>query len=942
MAPAQAICMVDGKVTTYKISSNDVEGVVEDPTVKEQLNIWRAAQDSVGGQDSLHVEYDSATLRADPGALIAMNFARGSDKVMGFHGDNHHAVRVMFNYTHQTFVNPPSTRPHYTHAPTPAPPPGHIGQCTRRLAGTVSRDAGELSWGHGEVPGQDPVYCNVHFHIHDAWLHWIWNGVDEYIQWTLESKSNGWLALSFAETEGKMAPALAIILTEDRVKTYRIHNASSAGIVEDISVRSELEIMSMISTPRTENGEHVRSMSVHMKSDRMKAFPAINIARHMDSYSLEDTHKWDQRVGLRLNFHNAQEFFYHDVHAHNCSDSGEDFAFDGDASHSSDKAPLLCQYDVPVLDNTTFHYSYTPNSEYVKVKVLSDSSGWLAVGFADGPNAMHPALAVVLDGEDPAVRYVRLQGKALSDVVEDEAIEKELDVRDVVFTRAGGRTELQFQLNYERLPAFHPAMTQLNITIARDLERVVMDQKHDVHERVAFRVNVEQPIARNDPYTPEPTLPTRKPRTFPPPDPNGPTAIPHTAVPPTEPPRGVCAPSELEEYHCRLAGPEEKFALHWVYNPLDSTVKMAVSIERSTWLGVAFPDEYGEMAPAKGIITDDSGTHYYRFDSESDAGVVRDASVGDALRMVPGGDHGATIRGTTTVHFKRWVGADFMKAVAINVAWGDDHQYQYGNHGVENRASLEVRFEDGFVQLRAHDRHIARRVHAFCMVLGFLFLLPLAVLVKRYPEKMPCCGYKKGDPGSFGWHQCIAILAVVVIAVGYGVAKTEFEESEVDDEDDHGAAGTLLFIMVVVLQPLLGVLSVWCFPKEHSFSPTLRTLHKVLAVCIMLVAGFSLLTGVSKLKELDDSSFPKLLGVVVFLVALPLYCGMLYVLGTQGKARFSKPAHTGGQPQAYEMDDHNEPAPMGDMPPGEAPGLQRTNSIPIGYREDVTVSRDAY
>eukprot|EP01061_Rhynchopus_euleeides_P047970 TRINITY_DN9953_c0_g1_i1.p1 TRINITY_DN9953_c0_g1~~TRINITY_DN9953_c0_g1_i1.p1 ORF type:complete len:1890 (+),score=606.29 TRINITY_DN9953_c0_g1_i1:147-5672(+) len=128
-------------------------------------------------------------------------------------------------------------------------------------------------------------------------IHWTLDTASQSIAIGVSSASPGWLGMSFPQTFGLMAPALAIVASGTSLATYRITSASAGGVGRDPTVGTEMSLSG--ASQESANGGRVLRFRRSTSGLSVQA-AVVNVAWHGSNAVLQPQHT--TAVSLRINF----------------------------------------------------------------------------------------------------------------------------------------------------------------------------------------------------------------------------------------------------------------------------------------------------------------------------------------------------------------------------------------------------------------------------------------------------------------------------------------------------------------------------------------------------------------------------------------------------------------------------------------------------------------
>ena len=808
MAPAKAVIYretaTDLDAAGYRISSMAAADVVEDAGVLTELGIDDASGGNIQDTALSFLEF-SFVIPADVSTLMPVNIARGmTDLKLGKH-DGAAALTIDFS---AATVAPP--------VPVPSPPtPPSVGLCT------PSTVAG--------------FPCMTDIEVSNLTLHYRYDPAEGRVFMYVVSQSSGWLGVGFPTMAGEMAPAKAVIYRETATDLgaagYRISSMAAADVVEDAGVLTELGIDDASGGSIQDTALSFLEFSFVIPADVSTLMP-VNIARGMTDLKLG---KHDGAAALTIDFIAATVAPPVPVPSPPTPPSVG-------LCTPSTVAGFPCMTDTEV-PNLTLHYRYDSAEGRAFVYVVSQSSGWLGVGFPTMAGEMAPAKAVIYreTATDLDAAGYRISSMAAADVVEDAGVLTELGIDDA----SGGNiqdTALSFLEFSFVIPA--DVSTLMPVNIARGMTDLKLG-KHD--GAAALTIDFYAATVGGggvSPPVPEPSPPT----------PGG-----------TPPPAFEdCTQSTMPAYSCMIRMRDydtmHDMTLHYKYvrtlNASENRLALFVVSENSGWLAVGFPTLSGHMSPAEAVIyrkrdveqteSMEIGAVGYHISSTRRTGVVEDhanvlTKLGMSALLPPIG--GVIVEnGFTFLQVSIRLPLEDAKATPVNIARSKNN-LELVSHDHDDAVALTINFDSHTVSRSVNTHPEKRERHGACMVAAFGFLFPLGVIAKHYGNDLGL-GVK-----AYYIHLVFSCVGIVLVCYAFMVAAANFGDNYERDYGDHNQAGYFLFVAIIV-QPLLGGASALVVkelqPKEPSI---LRTFHRIFGYCILLGALYQCFSGFEKMKK---------------------------------------------------------------------------------------------
>eukprot|EP01063_Lacrimia_lanifica_P028606 TRINITY_DN4203_c0_g1_i1.p1 TRINITY_DN4203_c0_g1~~TRINITY_DN4203_c0_g1_i1.p1 ORF type:complete len:1857 (+),score=437.95 TRINITY_DN4203_c0_g1_i1:54-5624(+) len=410
MMPAAAVVYAnDTAPAAYSLTTMDEYGNAPNASVAAELELSDAAGTRVGGTTVLSLVRSAAPFAS--GGSVGVNVAWGGSAGAafgGYHGRDHRVALAV-----DLMAEPPTV-------------------CVASPLRQYTCTLGEV------LPG--------------ASLHWAWVYNKMYLNMTVLSRTEGYLAVAFPEEAGKMNPADAVVFDAAAVQAYRLgYYPGIANQVQAIPDEDAGRRMGLYYPEGRREGNYTK-LTFTRSANGFQRPVAVNIARH-----------WNRTL-----------FGYHDTSAALLVDfpAGRRLPLDGTGGVPQTGCLPSSRngYDcatVTGLEDTALHWRIDEAAGRVHLAVVSEGSqGWLAVGFPASAGRMVPADALVY-GADSVDAY-RLSSYVPDGVTADAAAAERLGSTNLRGVRVGGATLMEFTLP---LGAFDGAVA---LNFARDTGRAAL------------------------------------------------------------------------------------------------------------------------------------------------------------------------------------------------------------------------------------------------------------------------------------------------------------------------------------------------------------------------------------------------------------------------------------------------------------------------------------
>ena len=757
--------------------------------------------------------------------------------------------------------------PHPPHAPVSPPSTAGTVECRDSLGLRLSQPRGGDAL---QKPDELALTCVATLDLDGVSVTYTENPLTQILQLSVRtpwpsSANRKWLAVTFPDREGQMSPASGVIAQDGHappndkpVQTYVIDDRRATSVQPGAAGRIVDGSLTRSVTA------DILTVSFRFKQPSGKIF--INVARNLNGAGVEagllDAHAPSERVALVLDPLHPEAMLTvvaPDTATRTCNATAGDAP---SALSSAGRHSYLCSKPFPGMDGATLHWDYEPRTRRLHVAVASDATdGWLALGLqapgvaaaaAGGKPPMTPAVALiaadataalVVPAPAPTTAWYSLVARQRSGIVRDVHFAEEHGVQrgdEPTVTWAGGRALLEATLT---LP--HGA-TSYTVLAARDRVEKRLSG-HGAGNKGGVAVDFA-PLLVWDSPAPRSEAPSAAPGATP------------TLSPPSHAPKArpdlnpYCTPSTVVGYHCMRASQYlEGLSVHWTYDNLHDRLHIMVRSSGQGWLAFAFAEREESMAPADAVVfcaLDSArgvGAAGFRVASLRKEGVTESNAVKQRLGLLS--EKGLVQDGETLLRFSVTATAESIKLDrAVNVARSRD-TLALGAHDPDQRLSFLINFEKGELVETGNDLPRARRAHASCMVFAFGFILPAAVLCKRYGDTL------RLGPRAFYAHAALSLVGVLLVLYGFATAIKNFGDNQETDYGDHNVAGYFVFVAAVLVQPLLGATAVYASRGTLREQSVARTMHRVFGPCLGIVAVFQCFSGFRKLKfALNDES----------------------------------------------------------------------------------------
>lgn len=532
-----------------------------------------------------------------------------------------------------------------------------------------------------------------------------------------------------------------------------------------------------------------------------------------------------------------------------------------DACTASTLAGYKCQETVSASPEVTVHYALAEDKATLDLAVEAEVSGYAALGVGTGMTTSQIVLGYVDDAnaEDSLLAFTTTTRTAPSTLL---PIATTAWVANASVTEEGGRTTTAY--TYVLLAGGKIADTSAAPfvwALHSDTDGLV---KHSKRGKVTLNLDAT-PVAA----TPE-------------------TAVPTTSeAPRSEAPR--CVKSTLlvsggsQTYDC-VVQILEGLAIH--YSLLPDSRLFALQSAAAGYLAIGFPDTARTMGPGAALISTGSGAAKYRIGSSRTAAAVQlsDAVLPNVAELDTAAENGVVVMSWTET-VPAATGREGSVQQSDAAVLGFNYAYHTSSNSLTQHTDQDyflLNLQDGSVEVSGiESKQDKVKAHAAVQTLVWAFLVPLAVLVKRFGP-MGTKAEVKGYPVPFVVHAFLMVVGVILTISMVALALEEFE-----GRTEKGHKGTGITVMsAAILQVVMQV------AKCDGDSPRrviFKAVHMGVGVATMALAFATLFTGLNNYERLysgdnfaRDTRVAVIVGLVTFVVA--------YIVASVVKARTGTPS----------------------------------------------------
>eukprot|EP01062_Namystynia_karyoxenos_P009111 TRINITY_DN13211_c0_g1_i1.p1 TRINITY_DN13211_c0_g1~~TRINITY_DN13211_c0_g1_i1.p1 ORF type:complete len:1620 (+),score=357.44 TRINITY_DN13211_c0_g1_i1:129-4862(+) len=332
---------------------------------------------------------------------------------------------------------------------------------------------------------------------------------------------------------------------------------------------------------------------------------------------------------------------------------------------------------------------------------------------------------------------------------------------------------------------------------------------------------------------------------------------------------GSCDPSPLGgDYDCFIEVSGLPMKLHWS-SPRGTTVHFAVTGENG-WVGAAFAQRPGRMAPAQSVIgwgggtphvepyelVEESGTRLAQPSAESGTQIgLSDTSVEEVsgetmikFTVVQCTDGKATGEGCVNTEGE----IDFNVAYHPTAKAIVQHPL-----GASSARALKLNLVSGITVTvdTSTKRADMRSVHGILMITSWIYLAPLGIFIRRYGK--PLFGLSMSGSLQISWRaQLLHIIPMLctfgLTLAGLGIAlRYWWTPGKVGiTKYGHSAIGHVIGVGIC-LQPIIGFAGLlYCPTLDHPMRRTFHFVHGITGAILLILSSVEVILGVANYKLL--------------------------------------------------------------------------------------------
>ena len=369
-----------------------------------------------------------------------------------------------------------------------------------------------------------------------------------------------------------------------------------------------------------------------------------------------------------------------------------------------------------------------------------------------------------------------------------------------------------------------------------------------------------------------------------------PVSAPPTDVPETATPSSTCAASTLSlpsgegTYEC-VSQLDAAVSLHW--SVLSGSRKYALRGTAAGYLAMGFPNTPGSMGPGTSLIATGGSVAKYAIGSGKSSSDVQQSStvLTEVTELTTG-----TVDGATVMHWT--VTTATTSRTGVVQQSGDVLSFNYAYH--TSSTSLTTHSARGSVEVNlllgsttdntSASKKDKVKTHAVFQVLVWAYLVPLAVLAKRFGP-LATTAKISTFPVPFVVHAVLMVIAVVLTVAMAGLALAQF-----DNGTEKGHKGTGIIVMSAVIVQLLMQVAKPAGDSPHR--PKFRAVHVILGIVTMVLAYVTLFTGANNYKRLyasdEDFADKMVIAVIVGIAVFVLATSILSVVKFRKQGKVAK------------------------------------------------------
>ena len=534
----------------------------------------------------------------------------------------------------------------------------------------------------------------------------------------------------------------------------------------------------------------------------------------------------------------------------------------GAACTSSTLSGYTCQ---ATTSGAVVHYTLAADKATVKLAVEASVAGYAALGVGGGMTTSQIILGYVSSGT-ATLKAITTSSRSSSGVSAGTVeVTSTTYASDASVTESGGKTVTRFTYNLA-------AGGKIADTAAANFAWAI--SPNDVIARHSSRgsvtLNLDESVATTSspptsaPPTPAPDTPEPGSTATPAPDTPAPltnapstnapstnapsTNTPSTSAPATETPPSCTAstlslPSGEGTYQC-VSQLDSAVSLHW--SVLSGSRKYALRGTAAGYLAMGFPDTAKSMGPGSALIATGGSVAKYAISSGKTTSAVQQSST--VLTQVTDLTT-STVGGNTVMHWTETTTTTSRTGVVLSDVLSFNYAYHTSSTSLQQhtvRASVEVDLLEGSnTDTTSSSKEDKVQAHAVIQTIVWAFLVPLAVLIKRFGGKSVKVG---GFPVPFIVHAVLMLISVILTICMVSLGLAEFDNGT---EKAHKETG-----IVVMCTAIVQVLMQGGKPADDSpHRPIFYGVHAGLGLITMIIAYATLFTGAENYERLYGGDF---------------------------------------------------------------------------------------
>ena len=514
----------------------------------------------------------------------------------------------------------------------------------------------------------------------------------------------------------------------------------------------------------------------------------------------------------------------------------------GAACTSSTLSGYTCQAP---FSTVVVHYALAADKATVKLAMEASVAGYVSLGVGNSMTTSQMILGYVSSGT-ATLKAITTSGLSYRAVLAGTVeVTSTTYASDASVTESGGKTVIHFTYTLA-------AGGKIADTAAANFTWGVSQNdaigRHT--SRGSFTLNLDESVATtSSPPTSAPDTPEPGSTATPAPDTPAPlTNAPSTSAPATETPPSCTAstlslPNGEGTYQC-VSQLDSAVSLHW--SVLSGSRKYALRGTAAGYLAMGFPDTPGSMGPGPALIATGGSVAKYAISSGKTTSAVQQSST--VLTQVTDLTT-STVGGNTVMHWTETTTTTSRTGVVLSDVLSFNYAYHTSSTSLTThsvRASVEVDLLEGSnTDTTSSSKEDKVQAHAVIQTIVWAFLVPLAVLIKRFGGKSVKVG---GFPVPFIVHAVLMLISVILTICMVSLGLAEFDNGT---EKAHKETG-----IVVMCTAIVQVLMQGGKPADDSpHRPIFYGVHAGLGLITMIIAYATLFTGAENYERLYGGDF---------------------------------------------------------------------------------------